>query len=403
MKSILLVGVGEIGLNQIQWAKDAGFHVIVSDKNPEAPALRHADHAVIIDGSDTRGLVSWAMANMKKLNITAVYSGNDFGVFSSVVFAQALGLRTISTQAVTCGLSKDLMKACWIKDGILTPDFRLVRSEAEAKEACENFGLPIILKPSDSSGSQGLRCVYNDHELESALQNAFQYTRSNTILVEQMIEGRHIDANGFFWENVFYGCGFSERFFSEFPFRVPIGGYEPADLEREQEDELNTVFERAARSLGIDHGPVKADFMLSDKGPQMIELSARFHGDVGTSHLTYHRTGMSLLQVYFKLLFNESVDTDYLKLFLASKRLGCWRVLEAPVGQSRERTGAVIENCSLEGIDEVFVRPRGPQRATSLQNNNDVVGFVWASGEKRDRVEAALQRFIDEFYNKCSS
>ena len=66
MKSIFLIGVGEIGLNQVRWARDAGFFVITSNVDQDAPAISLADVGVAINGTNTRDLVSYALENQKQ-------------------------------------------------------------------------------------------------------------------------------------------------------------------------------------------------------------------------------------------------------------------------------------------------------------------------------------------------
>ena len=73
MKSILIIGGGELGLNQIKWAKEVGFNVIVTDKNPNAPGLAAADLGLTIDAIDVASLAAFALANQSKYNISAVY------------------------------------------------------------------------------------------------------------------------------------------------------------------------------------------------------------------------------------------------------------------------------------------------------------------------------------------
>ncbi|MEE9213773.1 MAG: ATP-grasp domain-containing protein, partial [Thermodesulfobacteriota bacterium] len=331
-KAIFLIGVGEIGINQIHWARNAGFHVITSNTDANAPAMSLADEGVVMSGTDTRSLVSFALESLKHYNVNAVYSGNDFGVFSASVISHALGIPGLSIAAVSRSLGKQLMKECWRDNDVPTPPFKLIKTEADAQEAINEFGLPVIIKPADSSGSQGIQLVREVHELVSVLTEAALYTKHNAILLEKYIEGRHIDANAFFWENKFYGCGVSERFFSPLPYRVPIGGYEPATISQDEEATLYQLFEKATRCLGIDHGPVKADFILSNKGFHAIEISARFHGDVGTSHSTFHRTDLSPLIIYFETLFAEQVPLLKLNDMLSCKRFCGWRVFDLPEG-----------------------------------------------------------------------
>ena len=394
MKSILLIGVGEIGLNQIKWAREAGFMVIATDLNPDAPALKLADLGVNISGTDTRALVSWALENQEKHGISAVYSGNDLGVFSAVAVANALGIEYLSLASVTRGLSKSLMKTCWTNDGVLTPAYEFTGSRADADKIINKFGLPVIIKPLDSSGSQGIQILRDPGEIGQAYAEAWKFTHSNQIIIEEFIDGRHIDGNAFFWDGKFYACGLSERIFSPAPYRVPVGGYEPVDFTPTERSDIFEAFEQATRSLGITHGPVKGDFILSDQGLQIIEISPRFHGDVGTSHITKYRAGSSHLQVYFETLVTGEVPEEKLDRIINTERVCGWRVFDLEPGKIVNLDEAANQAKAEVEVANVFVRPRGPKEISGLRNNNNVAGFVWVVGDSRAEVDEVLADYL---------
>ena len=92
MKSILMIGIGEIGLNQIRWASDAGFHTIVTDRVENAPSFEIADEHIIADGGDVTKIISELSSNYGDRNISAVYTGNDFGIISASVISVSLSI-----------------------------------------------------------------------------------------------------------------------------------------------------------------------------------------------------------------------------------------------------------------------------------------------------------------------
>lgn len=395
MRSILLLGVGEIGLNQIKWAQETGFFVIAVDQNPGAPSLKLANLGVNISATNTRAITSWALENKEKYNIRAVYSGNDLGVFSAAIVARAIGIEYLSTSDVVKGLSKSLMKRSWYKKGVKTPDYKFIQADLKDDELNLELDFPQIIKPLDSSGSQGIRLIKNLVEFKDAYKETRKYTNSDQIILEKFVDGRHIDGNAFFWNGKFYPCGLSERIFSPFPYRVPVGGYESIDFTENEKTEIYREFEYATRSLGIEYGPVKGDFILSEDGINIIEISPRFHGDVGTSHITYYRTGASHLQVYLETLYKGEVPLKKLDKILNCNRVCGWQVLDLPFGEVKNLVQASEEASKTVNVENVFIRPRGPKAITRLINNNDIIGFVWATGEKRKDVDDILDNYMN--------
>jgi len=388
-KSILIIGGGEIGLNQIRIAKKIGFKVIVTDINPDAPGLKEADMGVNISGTDIKGLVTFALENKEKYNISAVYCGNDFGLLAVECIKQVLNLPHNSIETAIRCINKKLMKDCWIRDGVPTPEGYSINSLDEAKMAIERVGLPIIVKPVDSSGSQGISFVENREELPYAIQEAFKHTKSKFVLIEKFIEGTHHDVNGFFYNKKFYKCGVMDRYFTPFPYCVPIRGYYPSALPKQIIDKIYKVTEKAAKSIGIEEGPVKGDIVLSDDNVYIYEISNRFHGDVSTSHLYTFCRSVSPIELYMQTLYQQR--EVYNGDMPTPNNICGWYVLNFKPGKINEIKG-LDRARNIRGVEKILLNKKVGDTINPLKDNTDVPGFVWICGKTR--------KDIHEKYNK---
>jgi len=383
-KSILIIGGGEIGSNQIRTAKKIGFDVIITDINPDAPGLKKADIGVNISGADLEGLVTFALENKEKYNISAVYCGNDFGLLSVECIKQVLNLPHNSIETAIRCINKKLMKDCWICDGVPTPEGYSIDSLDEAKMAIEGVGLPAIVKPVDSSGSQGISLVENNEELPSAIQEAFKHTKSKFVLIERFINGTHHDVNGFFYNKRFYKCGVFDRYFTPFPYCVPTHGYYPSSLPTQIIEEIYKVAEKAAKSIGIEDGPVKGDIVLSDDNVYIYEISNRFHGDVSTSHLYTFCKSVSPIELYMQALY-EQKETCGGDIPTPNDICG-WYVLNFKSGKIKEIAG-LDKVRDVEGVRKILFTKKAGDTINPLKNNTDVPGFVWISGKTRKDID----------------
>ena len=389
-KSILIIGGGEIGLNQIKIAKKVGFNVIVTDINPDAPGLKEADISANISGTDIMGLVTFALENKEKYNISAVYCGNDFGLLSVECIKQVLNLPHNSIESVIRCINKKLMKDCWIRDGIPTPKGYQINTLDEAKITIDKLELLVIVKPTDSSGSQGISLVKNQNELRNAVSEATKYSKSNYVLIEKFIEGTHHDVNGFFYNKTFYKCGVFDRFFTPFPYFVSTKGHYPSDLPAHTITEIYDITEKAAKSIGIEDGPVKGDFILSrDDDIYIFEISNRFHGDVVTSHVYDFCQVDSPIEIYMKMLF-QSKETCEMNLYKPDITCG-WYIFNFKPGKIKKINGLDKLN-DIEGVNNFLFNKKVGDFITNLKNNTDVPGFVWITGKTR--------KDTNEKYNK---
>lgn len=388
-KSILIIGGGEIGLNQIRIAKKIGFNVIVTDINPDAPGLKEADVSVNISGTDIKALVIFALENKEKYNISAVYCGNDFGLLSVECIKQVLNLPHNSIETAIRCINKKLMKDCWIRDGIPTPEGYLINSLDDAKIAIEKLGLPAIIKPADSSGSQGVSLIENKDDLPYVIQEAFKRTSFEFILMEKFIDGTHHDVNGFFYNKKFYKCGVFDRYFTPFPYCVPIYGFYPSNLSIEIINKIYKITESAAKSIGIVDGPVKADLVLANNKLYIFEISNRFHGDLGTSHLYSFCRSIGAIELYMHAVYQQKVE--YSGNMPIPDIISGWYLLKLKPGNIK-KIKDIDKVRNIVGVRKILFRKNVGDVVGNLKDNTDVPGFVWISGKTR--------REMDEIYKK---
>lgn len=392
MKSIFIIGAGQIGLNQIEWAKEIGFYTIVTDRNPNAPGLKLADTQFIADGTDINKLVSFAKRNKKEYNINAIYCANDFCIIPAAHIAKELNLSAIPLKVAQKAVNKAEMKKSWSnhKD-IITPRFFIVSSVKETKSAIDQIGLPVIVKPISASGGEGVSKITHINQLETAIKEALLFAPNNKILIEEFIDGEVHDANGLFWNDKFYPCGTMNRVISVFPYCVSIRGYAPSDLTEKQKGKLYDILEKATRAIGINFGPVKADFIVSKDKIYLLEISARFHGDVFTTHCVPPKNNP--LKIYFDALYHGKIDQKkILSLDKNSNNIYAWSVIRAKPGRIKDIVD--LSNASkIPGIQEVQLYCQKGNIIHKLINNNYIPGFVWAKSNSYQQVDQIFQKF----------
>ena len=81
-------------------------------------------------------------------------------------------------------LTKSLLKAC----GVPVPEGQVVNSPAEAWEAAQDIGLPVVVKPSDGNHARGVTLdLRQQHDIEAAFHVA--YPEGSDVMVERFIPG----------------------------------------------------------------------------------------------------------------------------------------------------------------------------------------------------------------------
>jgi len=378
MKSILFLGGGSLGIPIIKWAREIGFNVIVNDRNLQSPGFSLADVKINFDSTDIRSLTNWVANYNDKFNIRYCYCGSDFGLLTAAVIHDVLNIPHSPLKAIINGLDKNLMKKCWAgTEDVNYPLSKIVNSEQDIIEAGRELGWPLIIKPTSSSGSQGVSLANSKQEAVLCFQEAAKYSRSGHIIAEQFIEGSHHDVNGLFWDGDFYPCGIGDRFFTPFPYCVPHHGYFPSILADSQRQELYGMLEKGARSMGITWGPVKADGVFSLDKCYVYEISPRFHGDVFTSNVMgFLEKANPVYQLLNWIYQGES--SVFLPIEDITNVIGGWKTIFN--GFEKEQ---------LKNITGIYIR--GGKGTNIVRNNDEIVGLSWSWDNSRININKKLK------------
>ena len=396
-KAIIIIGGSYLQLPQIRWARELGLHVIVTDKYHEVPGREMADRFVRVDGTDTGAFIKLASEVNKKYQLIGIYASSDFGLPTVAAVSQSLGLPGCPPRVITKALNKSKARQIWLTNGLSVPRGVKVKSQADAVNAIMEIRLPAIVKPVDGSGSRGVRSISKQSDLKEAFAEARSV--SDEVLVEELIWGRHIDVNGMIVDGTFYGCGISERFFSPRPFHYPLWGYQEAELSDEQKDNMYHLVNRAARCLGVEIGPVKADMVLTENGPVLIELSPRFHGDIGTSFVTPLSTDMSPIRAYFAFLAGQDNFFDLLRPKFS--QVAGWRAL-FPTDHGRLMAIGGLEKVKkMKDVAHVFIRAWPGQLVKPPKDNTSLYGFIVARGANSKQLNTLLKTAADNIEFIC--
>jgi D-alanine-D-alanine ligase len=133
-----------------------------------------------------------AMSQKKFDRVFNILHGGDGenGVLQGLL--EALGVPYTGSGVLGSALTLDKIrtKQVWLSLGLSTPRYlRLVKGE-DVHVAAKSLGLPVIVKPSCEGSSVGISRVFNDADLEAAVELAARYP--GELLMEQLIEGQEL-------------------------------------------------------------------------------------------------------------------------------------------------------------------------------------------------------------------
>ena len=219
-------------------------------------------------------------------NLLAVVPGIDSGVTLADQLCERLSMpATNNTQMQQARRNKDSMQAAIAQAGLRHIKSVTVDSYEQAEHWInENCRLPVVVKPKNSGGSNGVKKCTTlkdvEHAVESLLgeHNLFGLLNKK-LVVQEYLQGDEFCVDGVSCRGIHYttniGKYYTEVLNGSFVFRMIDYTY---PLQGEISDKLTDYCYAVLNALGIEYGAYHCEIMLTDDGPVLIETGARLHG-----------------------------------------------------------------------------------------------------------------------------
>jgi biotin carboxylase len=317
-RTILFVGGGVETITGVVHAKEMGLHVVVSDANPTAPAIACAHDAILASTYDIEATLAAAgdfHRNRRRLD-GVICLATDVPLTVATV-AHALGLPGIPIESARLSTDKLAMKERFAAAGIPIPWFSEVESAEHLRTVVAERGFPLVLKPVDSRGARGVLLLRRDVNIDWAYAESRRNSPTARVMVERFLAGPQVSTESLILGGVAHTPGFADRnyeFLERFaPHIIENGGNLPSDLPDSTRAAVRDLVQRATSSMGVSHGVIKGDIVISNGVPHVIELATRLSGGYFCTHEIPFNTGVDLIGSAILLALGDRVDAESLR------------------------------------------------------------------------------------------
>ena len=282
MKKLMLLGGAQYLLPVIKEAHALGLYVITCDYLPDNIAHKYADEYCNVSIIDKDAVLEAA----QRLEINGIMSfACDPGVVTAAYVAEKMGLSFAgSYEAVSILQNKGRFRAFLRDNGFNVPWAKSYTDANEALRDAESFSWPMIVKPTDSAGSKGVRRVDSIEELSDAIAFALEFSHGGEFIVEQFIQqqGSSSDSDSFSVDGRLCFCSFDEQLFdpeAENPY-TPAAYVWPSSMPDDIQAELRSELQRLMSLLGLKTSVYNIETRMGTDGkPYIMELSPRGGGN----------------------------------------------------------------------------------------------------------------------------
>ncbi len=216
--------------------------------------------------------------------------------------AEQMGLIGNSYEASLKANNKYLMRQAFVDAGVPCPQFFCV---TQCEDSLENqisaihsvMHLPLIVKPSDRSGSLGVTKVNAWEQLASAIEQALSLSFKHEAMVEEYIEGDEISLEYISYSGTHYPLQITDKVTTGAPHFVELEHHQPSALPKAICDEVHRITQKALTALGITNGASHSEYRITSDGRiYVMEIGARMGGDFIGSDLVQLSTGYDFVR-----------------------------------------------------------------------------------------------------------
>lgn len=190
MKTILLLGSGELGREFTIAAKRLGCTVVAADSYDNAPAMQMADKRLVVSMLDAAALDAAVEAIQPDIIVPEIEAIRT----ERLLAYEARGIHVVpSARAANMTMNRRAIRDLASRElGVRTARYAYATTEAEFVEAIDQVGLPCVVKPLMSSSGKGQSTVRTAAEISSAWTYAIEGSRGDVreVIVEEFIDFR---------------------------------------------------------------------------------------------------------------------------------------------------------------------------------------------------------------------
>ena len=302
---IVIIGAGCFQNPLILKAKEMGFETHVFAWPEGGVGKKNADFFYPISITEK----TLILEKCKKLAPKAVVTiASDLAAITVNYIANRLFLPCNSEYSSLVSSNKYEMRKAFEAVGIDTPQYYLYSDKKNFHET-PHFCYPMIVKPTDRSGSRAITKLEDSSGLYAALDAALKNSFEKKAIIEEYMEGEEFSCECISFEGKHHFLQLTKKFTTGAPHFIETGHIQPAGLDRETTEKIKKNVFKALDALEIRYGASHTEFKISKDGRiRLIEIGARMGGDCIGSHLVQISTGYDFLKMVIDAACGKEPD-----------------------------------------------------------------------------------------------
>jgi biotin carboxylase len=294
MKRIVIIGANDFQNQLILKAKVLGYETHVFAWEDGAVGKDTADYFYPISIIEKEKILE----KCQEIQPDGVCSiASDLAAITVNYVAENLGLPCNQTKYTEIQTNKYRMREALQSAGIPCPKF-ILADDSFDQSMITDFRFPIIVKPTDRSGSRCVMKLESPEGIESAIAEACAVSFEKKAIIEEYIDGNEYSMETISYQGEHHYLATTKKFTTGSPHFIETGHQQPSGLSDIIIDKAKQIILSALDALHIENSAGHSEFKVDKDGNiHIIEIGARMGGDCIGSDLVYLSTGNDFMRM----------------------------------------------------------------------------------------------------------
>jgi biotin carboxylase len=383
---IICLPAGKWQIPGIKRISELGLKVIGVDGDPKSQAIQFCDIWLNLEINDSEKVIS----EIKKLNVNivgAISFNSDAGIELCATIEKLFVNDPKNHFSANCLVDKSVQRKTWDLAGIDGPKWITCYPEEFDIEDVKEFKFPVVIKPTISSGSRGVKIVEKSIKFED-LNNASLHSKNNKIIIEEFCFGTEYTVDSFFLDGVNHILMITEKFKTLNNTKTVSNKLVTVDSNFEHRNKISEVLTLAYSEAGYLNGPAHAEIIIDNLGNlRIVEIAGRSGGFLISEKMIPMVSGvdvlnLTILQKMSKLKIFPTVSNNPAILYFFPTVQG--NLLEIK---------GIDENSLLDGVFIQQFIPLGTEMYAPASDGDRILAII-VSGENLAETELKLNQVI---------
>ena len=295
MKKIVIIGANDFQNQLILKAKSLGYETFVFAWEDGAVGKDTADHFYPISIIEKEAILE----ECRKIKPDGICSiASDLASITVNYVAEHLGLPCNQIKYSSIQTNKYEMRKALSKKGIPCPKFIVADGDTNFEKELSGFSFPIIVKPTDRSGSRNIMKLESLEGVLEAVNAACESSFEKKAIVEEFLVGKEYSMETISYNGKHTYLATTKKFTTGASNFIETGHIQPCDLSDEIIEKAKEIVFLALDALHIENSAGHSEFKVDENGNiRIIEIGARMGGDCIGSDLVYLSTGNDFVKM----------------------------------------------------------------------------------------------------------